>query len=275
MAFKSNKLEEKKAIKLYTGCGKFTPKLINPSAKDLSEFYGTTIDAEPEYLSEKEGVKTARISIYVENEETGMKNSLTYFISDEKQVSSTNKVVYINKYGQNAWLIPADVESGKLPENMSWFKTEGCRPAFKNEDSFTSVLRTILGVSNLKTAEKERDLSLAEGYLENPEKLFRGDFSEIKAYFKGGEKNTIGIVCGIKSSTEGKTYQYLYPNNAVISWSNNYDYVIKEIQERQQNGALASVDFGSFYNGLVEFSPDAAPMMEESSSAKLPDTLDF
>lgn len=264
MAFKSNKLEERKATKLFTGCGKFIPKLINPTAKELSEFYGTTVDTEPEYLSEKEGVKTARISIYVENEETEMKNSLTYFISDEKQVSKTDKVKYINKYGQDAWLIPADVESKNLPENMSWFKAEGMRPVFRNEDSFTKVLRTILGVANLKSAEEEKDLSLAEGYLENPEKLFKKDFSEIKSYFNGGTKNSIGLVCGIKSNDEGKTYQYIYPNNAVIAWSTNYDYVIKEIQERQQNGALGTVDFGSFSSSLIEFSPDMVPAMGES-----------
>ena len=267
MGFKVQKLDEKKPVKLYTGGLKVNVVGVNPNAKELNDFYGiSSIDKDPEYVgTNSNGVPQCRVTLLVQNENLDFKNNLTYFISDETKESKTGKKLYINKYGQNAWLLPSDVAAKTIPENMEWFLIDGMREAKNGEVEFTDTLRAILGVKSLTQATKEGDITLAEGYIADINKVIQGDISEIKGYLNG-ETNSIGVMLGIKSSEDGKSYQFIYPNKVLLAYSNNYDYVIKDIQERQANGAMPSVDFGNFSQTPVEFSPDSIPSVTEVKS---------
>lgn len=264
MAFSSSKVEERSPVKLYTGGCKFVVKGINPNSAELGSFYGSSIDKDQVYIGQdQQGNPQIRVTFLIESEEHGIKTTLSYFVTKINQPSSTGKFKVINKYGEDSWLTEEEINAKQDVYDIGgkgtyFFNGEGLRKAYQGEPELVGFLRTVLGVKSLKAAIEEGDKNLAAGYIENMDKLFLGDVSELKGYLSENV-NQVGLMLGVKSSEEGKTYQYVYGAKSVIAWSNNYDYVIKDIQSRIDRGGLLNVDFGSFTSYPVEFVPDAAP----------------
>ena len=71
MAFgKAQVSKEATEIKRYTGVGSVFVVGVNPSKAELEKLYDRELDKDPEYLTEKDGVTSARIDFIVKTDPT-------------------------------------------------------------------------------------------------------------------------------------------------------------------------------------------------------------
>ena len=62
---KGKESTEELEIKRYVGVAPVYVLAVNPNKAKLEELYGRKLDKEPEYVTEKDGVKSARIDFIV------------------------------------------------------------------------------------------------------------------------------------------------------------------------------------------------------------------
>lgn len=232
--------------KLYTGIENFRVIAVCPNHAELKKMFGDKAKEDEYVLTTDEGVKQAKIVIYLDNEaeegEPSIKTRLTYFVSKENKVSETGKDLMINQYGGNAWL-PQD---GSIPENMGWFNTTGMRKAYVNEPILIDFIRNLLNLPNLDKADKPEDAESSFS-LQDWDAMFNGNFASLKAAIMSSP-NKIGLVLGVKTTDEGKMYQDVFNRNTLRQWSKatgKFDYIRKQITEAQMAGAYPKTDFGN------------------------------
>lgn len=272
MAFAGKKASEGGTRKLYTGFAKLKPVMVNPNKDELSAFYGgANIEKEPVYVGkDDEGKSQCRVTIFLEDtEDLGIKTSVTYYVVKKIQEAESGKIRVINKYGQNTWVDPEHIDAGTVPDNMSWFSTEGMRKAAVGEPELIDFLKNVANVTGLLKATEKGDLSLAECAFEDVNKIIKGDVSEIKTIIEEFG-NTVGFMLGVKSTGEGKNYQYVYPRKTIRGFFDDFTGIVEEIESSQERGSMENVFFGYHPYALEEFaedSTDAAPQAASAGSA--------
>jgi len=245
---------------LFTGVVPVKVLAINPTKKQLEEIYGRDFEKEPEYLSADENnVKKLRIDfilqtvkddkLHVDIEEI-VKHS--YFLEDKPQMSKEGKYKVINIYGDTQWGTSEEIKTGKLAENVSWYKTDGMRPCFIGEEDLTKFVRYLFGISDMKVYNNDsksfieiKDLKQAEGRLDNIKKYFTGDISEITSVAKTLPDNKVKLISGVKTTDDNKQYLSFagkYPIR--YSGSEKYDFYYKNLKETIDAGGYANIDFG-------------------------------
>ena len=217
--------------RLYTGVENFNVVFVCPTHAELKTIYGERAK-EPNYLStDDDGNRQCRIDIFLNNNpaegENEIATKVSFYVTESEKLSQTNKRLYMNAYGQTAWL-PLD---GGIPDNMKWYDVTGSRAAFGGVSDFTA--------------------------------MFSGNFASIKAATKS--PNKIGLLLGVKTTDDGKMYQDAYTRNTLRQWakeSGNFDYLRASVTEAQQNGAFSKTVFGSPDYKLREFTAGEAPTDE-------------
>lgn len=194
--FEGNENKEQERV-YHTGKTNAKVVGINLTAKEKQEKLGYKKDEEPNYLGERDGVKSARIEVNLETKE-GVRLTHSFFLENKHVVTKDGtKTQHVNVYGQFAYL-PND---GSIPENMSWFNTEGLRKSYKGEEDLLSFLMA------LKDTRKGQKFSFS-----NFAAMFSGDFSEVKSITSN---NSVGVFTGIKQTFgddgAAKYSQVIYP----------------------------------------------------------------
>lgn len=213
-------------------------------------------DPEIEYMSEVEvkdatgntiKVPQVRLSLQVDNadEANPLKTSINLYVANTGVYSSTGKTQFTNKFGQFAYL-PSD---GSIPENMTWFSVAGMRPALKGEESFVGLF-----LKNYLNTAKD-----AECQIENWNKVFSGDFSEIANLFTLMPNNKVGVLFGVKR-TEGdegkvKFSQTCFTRTFFRQWSKDNTPLVKALDDFRANGGAANVQYGSFPFTFTKVNP--------------------
>jgi len=245
----------------YTGVAPFKVISINPTAKEMSDIYGREIENEPEYIKNKDGVDQAEIKFILEyagdDEKIQMKDRIMYFISNKVKYSNDGlKIQVINAYGESSYIPVDNAKSGKMPENMSWFPTKGMRPAFVGEVDFTNFIKAFLSIPDRMRPKKNDDGSWSRVEIDKPEDAeCQFEAAEIKELLKGNIKcvkdaiginpdNRVKLVCGVKSTDDNKLYQQFAKEFPMRFATKKYDYTMKQIKEKQDNGSYPNVDFG-------------------------------
>jgi hypothetical protein len=213
--------ENKEFGQLLVGLGEFKVILVNPSTEEYKEVLGIDLKEESkaaEYLGEsKEGNRTARIDIWVENIKTQKRDKIVFFLEDKKRENKDKtKNQYINNLGVCSW---AD-DVNNLPE---WFAKRDYREAYNGEEEFYSFLRTWLGKLDLRDAEATLQLEW--------KRLIKGDVRDVKSQIDGEFSTTfVGLytVKTVDKDGESKQYQAIYnkeflPNYTLKNF-NNVDY---------------------------------------------------
>ncbi len=267
MGFKKQSSEDEGSVrKLHTGMEKFKITGVNPTKDELSVI-GINVDSEPVYTGmNDQSVRYARITFFVDNyaDERGeghpvIKTNHSFYIYDRVKVSSNGKVQVINDYGQSSWLTKEELASGSIPENMRWLNTKGIRESYEGEGMLVDFLRAFFNVSSIDTARKNGDVSGAEAFIENPQALFAGDFSEMKNGVMGVD-NKVKILLGVKDAGEGKFYQTTYNRNSVRVFMEDYTNLGKKLKDYKLNGGASNIDFGNYDFVLREYDPNAIPV---------------
>ena len=210
MAFEGT--ENKEFIRdYYTGKVNLKIASINPTAQEKVDILGWSKkpETEPVYTGERDGVQTARVEVNFLGKE-GEKFSHSFFVENKEVVSKAgDKVQHVNVFGQFSYL-PLD---GSIPENLSWFSTEGLRKSFKGEEELVSMLMA------WKDTRKGQKFSFS-----NFSDMFKGNFSEVKSLTSN---NSVGTFTGVKQTfgDDGvvKYTQVLYPKLFVKQYTKAED----------------------------------------------------
>lgn len=143
---------------------------INPTIEQYKEKLGMELAEDSkaaDYLgTSKDGNTTLRVDFWIEQDVTGEKRKISYFLEDKIRTNKDEtKTQYINDVGICSW-----GESEKsLPE---WFIKRSFREANVGEEDFYSFLRIWLGGLDYKASETVLELDW--------KKLMKGNVKELK-----------------------------------------------------------------------------------------------
>jgi len=238
---------------------------INLSNEQKSKLGLRTFDNEPEYILNKKddsGIeyKQAVIELYVKPlySELLVNNEIYpirfYIDNIQRDISQTGKYQYINNDGQTQWLMsPEDTVDNRFMTN-----TTGLRIAYKGEVDFLDALKSMNGINS--------GISIS-----NWNKIFNGDFSEIKETLKSVqswylEKNKkqkefsllFSIATKEKVDDQGINKTYFVQNIYTQAFTENT--IRKKLQGNEKRGYPYKniyQDNGILTNYLKRFNPSS------------------
>lgn len=257
IAVKSN--ENSEGRKKFVGYENFYVEAINPSL-EKTKALGYNFKKDPVYLSKKDGEPDSiRIDFFLSNratEESG-KSPISlvhsYYLEKSNVESKTGKTQYTNAYGAFTWLEDPD----NIPENMSWFSTEGLRPALVGEELLMDFVKNFANVSKGDVCSLDK----VDSYFN------AGDVTELRQLVQSVPNNTIRINLTIKKVYDEekgveKFYQSSYTRKTERPYSTDASYMKASIDEFIENSSSASsIIFAPYPYSLQEFTgivPDEA-----------------
>ena len=267
MAFgKAQESKEAAEIKRYTGVGSIFVVGVNPSKSELEKLYDRELDKDPEYITEKEGVISARIEFIIKTDSTAKCNNgielitkLPVFISKEYRFNKDKtKVQVIDKYGRTAWVTKEQAKNHEIPVYGNGKPAnidKDYRPAYVGEEIVTNFLKLFLGIPNVEKWAKNEETGRREvvGLVDNPqdcecrleniEDYFKGKFNEIRDAVNLMPNNKIKVLFGVRTTDDGKQYQDVYTRKFLSNAVSVYDKLAEDVQSNKDNGAYPNTEF--------------------------------
>ena len=266
MAFgKAQVSKEATEIKRYTGVGSVFVVGVNPNKTELEKLYDRELDKDPEYLTEKDGVTSARIDFIIKTDPTAkcsngieLLTKFSMFIRNEYRFNKDKtKVQVIDKYGRTAWVTKEQAKNHEIPvyKNGPANIDKDYRPAYVGEEDITNFLKLFLGISNVEKWVKNEATGRREvvGLVDNPqdcecrleniEDYFKGKFNEIKGAINLMPNNKIKVLFGVRTTDEGKQYQDVYTRKFLSNTVSVYDKLAEDVQNNKDNGAYPNTEF--------------------------------
>ena len=266
MAFgKAQVSKEATEIKRYTGVGSVFVVGVNPNKAELEKLYDRELDKDPEYLTEKDGVTSARIDFIIKTDPTAkcsngieLLTKFSMFIRNEYRFNKDKtKVQVIDKYGRTAWVTKEQAKAHEIPvyKNGPANIDKDYRPAYVGEEDITNFLKLFLGISNVEKWVKNEATGRREvvGLVDNPqdcecrleniEDYFKGKFNEIKDAINLMPNNKIKVLFGVRTTDEGKQYQDVYTRKFLSNTVSVYDKLAEDVQTNKDNGAYPNTEF--------------------------------
>ena len=266
MAFgKTQVSKEATEIKRYTGVGSVFVVGVNPNKAELEKLYDRELDKDPEYLTEKDGVTSARIDFIIKTDPTAkcsngieLLTKFSMFIRNEYRFNKDKtKVQVIDKYGRTAWVTKEQTKNHEIPvyKNGPANIDKDYRPAYVGEEDITNFLKLFLGISNVEKWVKNEATGRREvvGLVDNPqdcecrleniEDYFKGKFNEIKGAINLMPNNKIKVLFGVRTTDEGKQYQDVYTRKFLSNTVSVYDKLAEDVQTNKDNGAYPNTEF--------------------------------
>lgn len=273
---KGKKSTDGPSFKRYTGIGSCFIKCVNPNKDELEKAFNISLDEDPSYIGEQvveeKGIKvtypTARISFLVnpDPEKYGFDTLISVPLFLRKQYrfnKDETSVQVIDKYGQTAWATMDEVKNKRIPmySNGPANIDIDYRPAYVGEEELTKFLIAYLGIPGPRKynrAEKKWYMvdnpQDSECRIDNIEKLFDGDFSEIREYISYQPDNKVKILFGVRTSDDNKLYQTVYSKMFLKNNNNDYEKLESEVKASKDAGAYANTEFviGELREYIVE-----------------------
>lgn len=241
--------EPGKEKKLYTGLGDVEVVMINPTLAELNE-KGINFKEEPTYTSVADaGHKKVRLDIWVNHPVVGL-HKAAFFLEDYSKESAAGNKQYINDFGQATW--------GRSPEDISekltWYNTKGIRLAKGGEPELVDFIKNLLSIG--------KD---TEAKIENIDKLFNGDVSELKNIFTKFASRKVQVLYIVKESG-GEWYQNIYTRYFSRAGTKSTTYWNKHF-----TGTTSLPIFQDSYK-LIEFNPleYVTPSDEAEGNTEIP-----
>lgn len=180
------------------GIGEFRVIAINPSMEEFSETLGITLSEDSkaaEYLGERDGNTTLRVSVWLEEVNTNFRQSVNFFLEDKiRENKEGTKRQYISNIGTCCW---ADSEEN-LP---TWFTKRPYREAHSGEEELYEWLRNWLGTLDYKSLDTEISLDW--------KKLMKGNVSELRDQIDGEYcTNFLALITVVHKEKDGEVKQY-------------------------------------------------------------------
>lgn len=258
---RGNESKEAQEFKRYTGVAPVFIKAVNPDKKEHEALFNTTLEEAPKYVNDvkdqDENVicKGARIQLVFmpDTEKIGFEMPLitmALFLQDRPKVGATSgKTQVIDKYGRTAWATDEELAAHAIPvyKNGPADIDKDYRPAYVGEEELMEFVKAYLCIPNVTTWDAENRKMVpntkvkpeeCECRFDNLDKVFKGDFSEIKGALGFQPTNKVKVLLGVRTDVEtGKLYQAVYTRKFLRNASNNYSSLDKEVQEMIKNAA--------------------------------------
>lgn len=256
MISKGNASKEAQEFKRYIGVCPVFVKAVNPNKAEHEKLFNTTLEEAPVYVQDKEDAegnsyKNVRISVVMQPdvEKIGFEMPLItmpLFVTNQKQFGAkSGKYQVVDKYGRFAWATEAEISAKEIPTNSNGKKADisnDYRIAYVGEEALTKFIRAFLyipeitvwdnneqcRVPNTKDKPEECECRLD---VETFEKLFKGDFSDIKDILGFQPTNKIKVCLGVRTdANSGKLFQSVYTKKFISNAATNYSSLDKMLQ---------------------------------------------
>ena len=253
---RGNASKEAQEFKRYIGVCPVFVKAVNPNKAEHEKLFNTTLEEAPVYVQDKEdnegnSYKNVRISIVMQPdiEKIGFEMPLVtmpLFVTNQKQFGAkSGKYQVVDKYGRFAWATEAEISAKEIPTNSNGKKADisnDYRIAYVGEEALTKFIRAFLyipeitvwdnneqcRVPNTKDKPEECECRLD---VETFEKLFKGDFSEIKEILGFQPNNKVKVCLGVRTdANSGKLFQSVYTKKFISNAATNYSSLDKMLQ---------------------------------------------
>ena len=267
MAFgKAQESKEAAEIKRFTGVGSVFVVGVNPNKSELEKLYERELDKDPEYVTEKDGVVSARIDFIVKtdtaakcNNDIELLTKVSMFIRKEYRFNKDKtKVQVIDKYGRTAWVTKEQAKNHEIPVYSNGKPAnidKDYRPAYVGEEDITNFLKLFLGIPNVEKWVQNEETGRREvvGLVDNPEDCecrleniedyFKGKFNEIRDAVNLMPNNKIKVLFGVRTTDDGKQYQDVYTRKFLSNAVSVYDKLAEDVQSNKDNGAYPNTEF--------------------------------
>lgn len=261
MAFSAGKEStEGGIIKRYIGVAPVKVLATNPTKSELEALYNTTLERDVEYIGtqnvEGKDVPYARIDFVVRTDAEKcdgieMTTKVSYFIRKEYRFNGEKtKVQVIDKYGRTAWVTKEQANAHEIPEykNGPANLDKDYRPCYIGEEDLTNFIKTYLNIPNVQKYvngkwELVDNPAECEARLDGIDKLFAGDFKELKEIMSYQPNNKVKVLFGVRTTDDGKQYQAAYTQMVLRNGVTDFSKLDKDLQERKANGAYSTTEF--------------------------------
>lgn len=260
MAFsKGKETVEGGIVKRYVGVAPVFVLATNPDKKGLEEIYNTTIDNAPVYIGTNDkGVKTTRVEFIIKTD-APMSNDIevitkaVYFLNKEYRFNrDQSKVQVIDKYGRTAWVTKEELNAHAIPmySNGPANLDKDYRPCYVGEENLTKFIKAYLGIPEVRRYVNNQWETIpnpeeAEARLDEPtlEKMFNGDFSDLRDIINLQPKNKVKVAFGVRTTDDGKQYQTIFTEMVMKNGVRDFSKLETEIAERKNAGAYSTTVF--------------------------------
>ena len=252
--------EASEGFKRYVGVGSTFVKGVQPTKKEIDEFFGFESQAEPEYVKDGENGKEAHITFLLQTDPdtcNGIElKSRAMFILRATPAYNRDqtKVQVIDQYGNYTWVDTEDAKAGKaITHNGNPAKIDTkYRMACVGECDLVAFLKKYLCVPDAfnyvnGTWMKKEDADDYKFALENIKDYFKGDFKELKEAIALQPNNKVKLLYGVRTNDEGKQYQAVCTRGELIlpnaASANALTKLEKDLVNAKQNGAYQNTDY--------------------------------
>lgn len=268
MAFSKGKVSNGEGVSYnkLIGFGNVKIVAVNPNKKEINKLTGRELEEEPAYIKDMETedgkkYKSLRLDFYVApdlEKPLDRIQVLTMFVESRPFINKAgDKAQVIDKYGRNKWLDRATIEAHEHVDRLD----DGYKVARKGEVELISFLRAFLNVDSpekyvtkedgskewvMKTKE---ELAVCESGIENWDKIFSGDTSEISDIIGFQSDNKVKVLFYIKVTEQGAMYQGINPKEFLIAGAKESSFI------RVGNRILDAKNNGYGVNDIYEFVP--------------------
>lgn len=273
------------SVKRYIGVAPVTILAVNPNKEELEKIYNTTLDKAPEYTGTQDidgkKVPYARIDFIVKSvaEKCGgidMTTKVSYFIRKEYRFNREHtKIQVIDKYGRTAWVTKEQSEKHEIPQyaNGPANLDADYRPVYNGEEDLTNFIKTYLGIPNVQKYVDGKwvlvdNPSDCEARLGETDKLFDGNFAEIKEIVGYQPNNKVKVLFGVRTTDDGRQFQTAYTQMVLRNNVSDYSKLDAEVKERKNAGAYPNTEF--VVGPLSEYKVDATPVEDLPAATEAP-----
>lgn len=287
---KGKESTEATGYKRYIGVGAAFVKAVNPNKKEMEALYGREQENEPEYVGtvERDGkdIPNVRISFITnpdpEKYGEGILIPHTYFLRREYRYNSDKtKVQVIDKYGRTAWVTIEQAKNHEIPmySNGPANLDKDYRPAFVGEEELTQFLINYLNIPNVMKYDRANNKWYlvdnpqdSECRLDEIEKYFKGDFTELRSAIALQPTNKVKILYGVRTSDDNKQYQTTYTRmtlkNSVTDYS-KLDADVMEMKSRSTSASVAQTEYR--VDDFQEYKVEATSITESTATTESSD----
>lgn len=287
---KGKESTEATGYKRYIGVGAAFVKAVNPNKKEMEALYGREQENEPEYVGtvERDGkdIPNVRISFITnpdpEKYGEGILIPHTYFLRREYRYNSDKtKVQVIDKYGRTAWVTIEQAKNHEIPmySNGPANLDKDYRPAYVGEEELTQFLINYLNIPNVMKYDRANNKWYlvdnpqdSECRLDEIEKYFKGDFTELRSAIALQPTNKVKILYGVRTSDDNKQYQTTYTRmtlkNSVTDYS-KLDADVMEMKSRSTSASVAQTEYR--VDDFQEYKVEATHITESTAATESSD----
>lgn len=277
------------SFKRYYGIGNVNIVAVNPTKAELAKL-GREVEEEPVYVTEKDGVKTIRVTLYARPIEFENKEELltmSFFIRNQRFASKDKGTFQvIDSYGRTAWVTEEQLKNHEIPVNSNGSTANianNYRPTYKGENEFTQFVKTYLVIPDLTVWNKELEKWIPNSKVDSPadcevrfdhiDRWFNNDIKEIKDAFAFRPINTAQVLFGVRTDDQNREYQAFFNDRfykGIKTTDGKYqsEAFAKEVEKINSNpatsGRYANTEF--YYGPLKEYSPTATNFEAEETT---------